>query len=241
MAISIARQPAVSTGSNGSGCSGAGTGRPRATVLRRSRPWQEPLAQAGHAARTRVRGPPAPGHGGGGGLCLEWLHLRQPVRDRPAHHRHALEWTPLLRPARQAARTRDPERAHETVREGAPLRHLHPGLDRARARAGVQLARRPARGLRGLHQEPGPRGLAPDRQPATTTAASRAGRWTGPPCSGSCRHPRRPHRCGGGLQGRPADPLAGRLRQAGRALRASTGSPSCRSPRASTRPPRWDG
>ena len=36
------------------------------------------------------------------------------------------------------------------------LRHLHPGVDRAWAGAGLQLPRRAARGRRGLHQEPGP-------------------------------------------------------------------------------------
>ena len=40
------------------------------------------------------------------------------------------------------------------------LRHLHPQIDRAWPGAGIQLARCPARGLRGLHQVPGLRGLA---------------------------------------------------------------------------------
>ncbi len=47
------------------------------------------------------------------------------------------------------------------------------------------------------------------------------GRIAGAPCPAKApgRHPRPPHRCGGGLQGRPPHPLAGRLRQAGRAVR----------------------
>ena len=45
----------------------------------------------------------------------------------------------------------------------------------------------------------------------------------------------------GRLQGRPADPLARRLRQDRRALRRATASPSSRSPSSSTPPPRWAG
>ena len=41
----------------------------------------------------------------------------------------------------------------------ASLRHLHPQIHRAWPGAGVQLARCPAGGLRGLHQEPGLTGL----------------------------------------------------------------------------------
>src|SRR5215204_1982691 len=39
----------------------------------------------------------------------------------------------------------------EGAGSGSALRDLHPCLNRARARAGVQLARQPARGIRGLH------------------------------------------------------------------------------------------
>ena len=45
-----------------------------------------------------------------------------------------------------------------TVAE-TPLRRLHAQVERGRARHGVQLARRPARGLRGLHRQPALRGL----------------------------------------------------------------------------------
>src|SRR5215208_3102468 len=44
--------------------------------------------------------------------------------------------------------------------EGPALRHLHPWLDRARPRAGLQLARCAARGGASLREEPDPRGLA---------------------------------------------------------------------------------
>ena len=42
-----------------------------------------------------------------------------------------------------------------TLNSSPPLRDLHPQVHRGGAGAGVQLPRRPARGLRGLHQEPG--------------------------------------------------------------------------------------
>ena len=54
--------------------------------------------------------------------------------------------------------------------------------DRVWSRAGVQLAGRPARSLRGLYQEPGPRGLAARSPTTMTMAVSRAARWSGRPC-----------------------------------------------------------
>src|SRR5438045_4982901 len=45
--------------------------------------------------------PDAAGRGPGRRLCLERQDLSQPVEDRLGHHRHPLEWTPVLRPARQ--------------------------------------------------------------------------------------------------------------------------------------------
>jgi len=64
----------------------------------------------------------------------------------------------------QRASTRHAHEAEGEHGEGdqaASLRHLHPGVDRIRARAGIQLASRPSGILRGQHQEPGPRRLAP--------------------------------------------------------------------------------
>ena len=52
-------------------------------------------------------------------------------------------------------------------------------------RAGLQLAARPARGLRGVHQEPGERGLEADQDRPTTMAACRAARWSVRRCN-SC-------------------------------------------------------
>ena len=54
---------------------------------------------------------------------------------------------------------------------------------------------------------------------AMTTGLFRRQRWSALPCSGFSRHRCRPDRCRRRLQDRPADPLARRLRQAGRGLR----------------------
>ena len=67
--------------------------------------------------------------------------------------------------------------------DGHPLCDLHPQVDRGGPGAGVQLARRPARGRRGVHQEPAARGLGLPARPGTTTAASPAPTWTGRRCS----------------------------------------------------------
>ena len=56
-------------------------------------------------------------------------------------------------------------------------------------------------------------------RPPTTTAVSRAGRWSGRRCSVCCPISARAGRCGGGVQGRPTDSLAGGLRQDGRSVR----------------------
>ena len=101
-----------------------------------------------------------------------------------------------------------------------PLRDLHPQVERGGAGAGVQQPRCAARGVRRLYPQPGQRRL--DR------AARYLRRWrpvgrdarAALPCSGcwptspqgTSRHHRR-------LQGRPPDPLAARLLQAGRGVR----------------------
>ena len=68
--------------------------------------------------------------------------------------------------------------------ETLELRHLHAQVLRGGAGAGVQLARCPARGLRGLHPQPEARGLDRACRTSTTTAASRAAPWSGRRCSG---------------------------------------------------------
>src|SRR5436190_2285480 len=45
--------------------------------------------------------PDAAGRGAGRWLCLEWQDLPQPVEDRPGHHRHPLERSPVFWFARQ--------------------------------------------------------------------------------------------------------------------------------------------
>ena len=60
------------------------------------------------------------------------------------------------------------------ARQAGPLRDLYPGLDRSGARAGLQLARRPARCLAGLYPQPGPCRLDAAAEPDTTMAASPA-------------------------------------------------------------------
>ena len=103
----------------------------------------------------------------------------------------------------------------------AALRDLHPEVFRGGPRAGLQLPRRPAGGLRGLHSQPGRRGLEARQDPLrrrrglgrhARAASSRAAPGGYP--GRQDRHRRR-------LQGRPPHPLADRLRQTGRALRCS--------------------
>ena len=68
------------------------------------------------------------------------------------------------------------EASHEpTWRRTRPLRDLHPQILRGGAGAGLQLAACPARGLRGLHQEPEARGLGRCCRRTTTTAAISGG------------------------------------------------------------------
>ena len=96
--------------------------------------------------------------------------------------------------------------------ERSALRHLHAEVFGGGPRAGVQLARCPARSLRGLHPEPGGRGLEA-RPHAHYDDGGVLGRYSRPPL-GSTRlladieAGKRRHR--GGLQGRPAHPLASR-------------------------------
>ena len=112
-----------------------------------------------------------------GGFEYQGEHFASLSADRAAHHRGALVRPALLWPAAAqarpgagegrcalsgvSARRPDPSAPPRTP----PLRHLHPQVHRGGAGAGVQLPRCPARGLRGLHPQPAPRGLdlLPDR------------------------------------------------------------------------------
>jgi hypothetical protein len=106
-----------------------------------------------HAADPRVAGCRARRHRHHGRLRMAGAALQVAVRHRPRHHRHALERLGLLRPE-------EPEGADMTKdRPQAALRDLHPEILRGRAGAGVQLAPRPTRGLRGLHRQPAVGGM----------------------------------------------------------------------------------
>ena len=124
----------------------------------------------------------------------------------------------------------------------APLRGLHPQVERGGAGAGVQLAARPARGLRGLRRQPALRGLGADPRRPTTTAASPAARWSA----------RRCRRLLADIEEGLVDVVVvykiDRLSrslmdfsQARRGLRPRRASPSSRSPSRSTPRPRWAG
>ncbi len=116
-------------------------------------------AQAGrrHPAGPRVPGRRAHGHGAGRRLRVAGPAVPLALGDRPRHHRHALERLGVLR--RSSARG---ARHDEADHPQAPLRGLHPQVQRGGAGAGVQLAARPARGLRGLRRQPALRGLGAD-------------------------------------------------------------------------------
>ena len=78
-----------------------------------------------------------------------------------------------------------------------------------RAGAGVQLARRPARGLRGLHQvSQAHEGWSAVRDRYDDGGFSGGNAGTPCPAAAARRHRGRPGRCGGRLQGRPPDPFA---------------------------------
>ena len=104
-----------------------------------SRRTAEP--QARHRAGPRMERADATGGGAGRWLCLERQDLSEPVEGCLRDHRHPLERTEVLRPARQAIeRTLTHE---DRIDQVGSLRDLYPRLDRPGARAGLQLARRP--------------------------------------------------------------------------------------------------
>ena len=153
-----------------------------------------------HGARRRLRmaGPAVP-------LAL---------RHRPRDHRHPLERARVLRP--QAPGERGMTQADHPQ---APLRGLHPQVHRGGAGAGVQLAPRPARGLRGLRRQPALRGLGADPRALRRRRLLR--RHAGAPGAEAAA---RRHRGGAGrrrrgLQDRPAVALADGLLEAGRGVR----------------------
>ena len=113
-------------------------------------------------------------------------------------------------------------------RPQAPLRGLHPQVERGGARAGVQLPRRPARGLRGLRRQPAGRGLGAGPRPLRRWRLLRRHAGAAGAEAAARRHRGRAGRRRRRLQDRPAVPLADGLRQAGRGVRPRTASPSSR-------------
>ena len=174
-------------------------------------------AGAGRGPRARGRCPPAPdlarhaGRGGGRGrrLPLERPALPEPLGGGDGDRRLALERPEVLRPAAARAMSR-PSQA---------LRALHPQELGGGARAGLQQPARAARGLRRLRQEPGERRLAGARHPLRRRRLLRRLDRAAGAAAAARRHRRRQGRCRRGLQDRPADPVARRLRPHGRALR----------------------
>ena len=122
---------------------------------RRRQSANEP-ADRRHAADPRIAGRRALRHGARRGFRISGPAVQIAVRHRARNHRHALERACVFFGLKNR-RAADNE---EADRPQAPLRGLHPQVQRGRPGAGVQLARCPARGLRGLHREPEARGLA---------------------------------------------------------------------------------
>ena len=113
---------------------------------------------------------------------------------------------------------------------------------RGGARAGLQLARCPARGLRRLRPQPEARGLDRPAPTATTMAAISGGSMERPALLPAARRRRgRQGRRGDRLQGRPADPLAHRLRPHRRDLRRRRGLLRLDHPGLQHHAPRWAG
>ena len=116
-------------------------------------------------------------HGARRGFRVSGPAVQIAVGDRARHHRHALE-----RACSSSASRTGEARHEEADRPQAPLRGLHPQVERGRPRAGVQLASTPS-------ARPA-RPTSPARRPragcwcptATTTAASPAPRWSGRRC-----------------------------------------------------------
>ena len=190
--------------------------------------------KAGHAARQRV----ARCHAHGTRALadgVEWRGQRYGSLTEVAREITGARWSGprffgIRRPpAASRTRARKAMPGVSALRAGpCPLRDLHAQVLRRGARAGVQLARCAARGLCGLHPEPAARGL--DRAARDVRRRRLLGRHhgaAGAPAAAR-RHQGRQGRRRRGLQGRPADALARRLRQDRRDPRRARGVSSSR-------------
>ena len=193
-------------------------GDPRRAVRQRQRhhPPHPARRQAGrrHPAGPRIPRRRAHRHGAGRRLRMGGPAVPLALRHRPRHHRHPLERLGVLRGSSGRGVRHD-----EADHPQAPLRGLHPQVHRGGAGAGVQLAARPARGLRGLRRQPALRGLGADPRALRRRRLLR--RHAGAPGAEAAA---RRHRGGAGrrrrgLQDRPAVALADGLLEAGRGVR----------------------
>ena len=129
----------------------------------------------------------------------------------------------------------------EAIDPQAPLRGLHPQVHRGGARAGVQLAARPARGLRGLRRQPALRGLGADPRALRRRRLLRRHAGAAGAEAAARRHRGGAGRRRRGLQDRPAVALADGLLEAGRGVRPRRRHLRLASPSRSTPRPRWGG
>ena len=122
-------------------------------------------------------------------LSLARPELEIAVRHRPRDHRLPPQRPGLLRPARRRCGMTGARTSRKTIRCAIYTRKS----TEEGPRAGLQLARCPARGLRRLHPQPEARGLDRPRRTATMTAATPAARWSALPSPG-CSPTSRPAR-----------------------------------------------
>ena len=97
------------------------------------------------------------------GIAHQITIAEQGVIYRGEHHRSLSEVARLITGARWSGPRFFGVEAHDGGAAGAALRGLHPQIVRGRVGAGLQLAARAARGLRGFHPQPEERGMAVDR------------------------------------------------------------------------------
>ena len=130
-----------------------------------------------HAADPRMAGRRALRHGARRRLRISGPALQVAVGDRPRHHRHALERAGLLRPQESAeAAHEEADRSESSAARSTPAspprkawsRSSTPSMPSARPARPTSPARRPKAGC--------------SCPTTTTTAASRAARWSARPC-----------------------------------------------------------
>ena len=122
-------------------------------------PNAKPQPEARCASGSRMARPHSYRHGDGRWVRVRRDELSVADQDRQEDHRSALVGSALLWAARGSERNvrpmggamAEPEKTPRRSRQKGSLRDLHAKIVGGGPGAGVQLARRPARGLRGLH------------------------------------------------------------------------------------------